>query len=252
MVLTPDSLLALSDRLDVIFSMVDIQHQLPPLRAHLCPLCGATSASHWHRRGERDYWCCQQCQLVSVPIAQHVSAAQEKAEYDQHENTLDDAGYRRFLARTFYAVVDRMSPGSEGLDFGCGPGPALAAMFEEAGYPVALYDLYYRPDSEVLQRRFDFITLTEVIEHLAQPAEVLASLWQQLLPGGLLVIQTQQVRDQAAFQQWRYIHDPTHIAFYAPATFRWLAQWLGAVSLESVAADVVVLRKAEDVDDEPA
>lgn len=227
--------------------MVDIKHLIPAPEAHLCPLCGATQASHWHRRGKRDYWCCQHCQLVRVPIQQHISADQEKAEYDRHENTLDDAGYRRFLGRTFSAVVDRMPPGHHGLDFGCGPGPALAAMFEEAGYPVALYDLFYRPDSEVLQRRFHFITLTEVIEHLAQPAPVLSSLWQQLLPGGLLVIQTQQVRDQAAFQQWRYIHDPTHIAFYAPATFRWLAQWLGAAALERVAADVVVLRKAGEL-----
>ncbi|PTY35891.1 hypothetical protein BGP77_00760 [Saccharospirillum sp. MSK14-1] len=232
--------------------MVDIDHQIPALGAHKCPLCGATQALHWHRRGERDYWCCQRCQLVSVPVQQHVSAELEKAEYDRHENTLDDVGYRRFLGRTFYTITDRMPPGCQGLDFGCGPGPALAAMLEEAGYPVALYDLYYRPDSEVLQRRFHFITLTEVIEHLAEPAKVLSQLWQQLLPGGLLVIQTQQVRDQAAFRQWRYIHDPTHIAFYAPATFRWMAQWLEAADLEIVTADVVALRKAGALGDESA
>ncbi|WP_232819290.1 class I SAM-dependent methyltransferase [Saccharospirillum mangrovi] len=205
----------------------------------------------WHRRGERDYWCCHQCQLVSVPVQQRISAADEKAEYDRHENTLDDAGYRRFLSRTFNALVERLPPGSTGLDFGCGPGPALAAMFEEAGFPVALYDLFYRPDSDVLQRRYDFITLTEVIEHLGSPWEVLSMLWQQLHPGGKLAIQTQPVRDQAAFRQWRYIHDPTHIAFYAPATFEWLARRLGAERLETVAADVVILHKPGHLADRP-
>lgn len=252
MVLVADSLLALANLSQVTLSMVDIEYQNTAPGAYVCPLCGATKMVNWHRRGERHYWCCQHCQLVSVPAQQHISAAEEKAEYDRHENTLDDTGYRRFLARTFYAVIDRLPPGRQGLDFGCGPGPALAAMFEEAGYPMALYDLYYRPDDEVLQRPFDFITLTEVIEHLAQPAKVLAHLWQRLRSGGLLVIQTQQVRDQAAFKQWRYLHDPTHIAFYAPATFSWLAQWLGAVRLERVGADVVVLRKAAELDDEPA
>lgn len=239
----PNSLLALSDLIPVTDSMVELDHQIPAQGANECPLCNGVDASWWHRRGSRDYWCCHQCQLVFVPFQQRVSAEREKAEYDRHENTLDDAGYRRFLARTFNAVVERMPEGSQGLDFGCGPGPALAAMFEQAGYSIALFDLFYRPDSEVLQRHFDFITLTEVIEHLGSPAQVLSGLWQQLRPGGLLAIQTQQVRDQQAFRQWRYIHDPTHIAFYSPATFNWLANWLGAASWEAVGRDVVLLHK---------
>lgn len=124
-------------------------------------------------------------------------------------------------------------------------------MFEEAGFSMALYDLFYRPDSEVLQHHYDFITLTEVIEHLGSPWQVLHLLWQQLRPGGLLAIQTQQVRDQSAFRQWRYIHDPTHIAFYAPATFAWLARQLGAAQLEAVAADVVILHKAGTLGSQP-
>lgn len=183
-----------------------------------------------------------------VPASQHLDPGDEKAEYDKHENEVGDPGYRRFLSRALNAIVREAPPGARGLDFGCGPGPALALMLEEAGYPTALYDLYYRPDETVWQAGYDFIVLTEVIEHLARPDRELSRLWHRLEPGGCLVIQTQRVLDQAAFRRWRYIHDPTHIAFYAEATFHWLARWLGADSLDFPDRDLALLRRKRSSD----
>ena len=181
--------------------------------------------------------------MVFVPEAQHLDSVREKAEYDKHDNDVTDIGYRRFLSRPFEAVTRTQPPGARGLDFGCGPGPALAMMLEEAGYPTTVYDLYYHPDDSVFEACYDFITLTEVIEHLARPDRVLARLWRHLEPGGCLAIQTQRVRDQSAFREWRYIHDPTHIAFYSEATFRWLARWLGSDRLDFPERDVVLVHK---------
>lgn len=207
-----------------------------------CPLCDNKKIVHWHRRGQRDYWCCERCALVFVPPAQHLSPAREKAEYDKHDNRIDDPGYRRFLSASLRAVTDRLAPGSRGLDFGCGPGPALAAMLAESGYPTRLYDLYYHLDESVWNERYDFITLTEVIEHLAEPRPVLDRLWERLHPGGVLVIQTQRVLDRRAFRDWRYLHDLTHIAFYSETTFAWLGRALSA-RVECVSRDVAVLGK---------
>lgn len=211
-----------------------------------CPLCAHKKIDHWHRRKLRDYWCCRNCGLVFVPPEQQLAPGEEKAEYDKHENKIDDAGYRRFLSPAFRAIVNGLPPGSGGLDFGCGPGPALAAMLSEAGYPTRLYDLYYRPDETVWDRSYKFISLTEVIEHLARPWPILQRLWSHLHPGGRLVVQTQRVMNQAAFRQWRYLHDPTHIAFYADSTFEWLGRALGAVGTEFVGRDLVVLVKPFD------
>lgn len=208
-----------------------------------CPLCGAKKIAHWHHWRERDYWCCLACQLVFVPADQHVSETREKAEYDKHDNRIDDAGYRRFLSPSFHAITGSLPLGSSGLDFGCGPGPALAAMLSEAGYPTRLYDLYYHPDDNVWRYQYDFISLTEVIEHLARPWPILQRLWSHLRPGGRLVIQTQRVRDREAFRRWRYLHDPTHISFYAGATFVWLGRALSARRVDRVGRDVVVLEK---------
>lgn len=208
-----------------------------------CPLCGVRSSQWWHRRKQRDYWHCTVCQLVFVSRDQQVSAAAEKAEYDRHQNKVYDPGYRRFLARPWQAVCDRVPAGSAGLDFGCGPAPALATMLEETGYSVSLYDAFYYPDKAVLAGRYAFICLTEVIEHLASPAQVLPELWGLLEDDGWLVIQTQRVRDREAFAHWCYVNDPTHIAFYSEATFAWLAEHLGARDWDVADRDVVVLRK---------
>ena len=173
-----------------------------------------------------------------VPPAQHLSSGQEKAYYDLHDNQPDDPGYRRFLGRLFRPLNQRLSPNSRGLDFGCGPGPTLSKMFEEAGHSVALYDPYYAPDKSVLSRRYDFITLSEVVEHMAEPCKHLDGLWAGLAPGGWLGIMTKRVRNQKAFGTWHYITDPTHIGYFSDATFRWLR---GRWSMKGIPASLVIV-----------
>ncbi len=214
---------------------------------HACPLCEGTSIVPYHRDKTRDYLGCRTCHLVFVPATQHLCAKAEKAHYDLHENRPDDPGYRRFLDRLFTPLNERLSPHAQGLDFGCGPGPTLSKMFEEAGHSVALYDPYYAPDGSVLDARYDFITLSEVAEHLAAPGKVLDGLWASLAPGGWLGIMTKRVRDREAFGTWHYITDPTHIGFFSEATFRWLTgRWssMGTpATLIVTGSDVVLIGK---------
>jgi SAM-dependent methyltransferase len=209
---------------------------------HTCPLCNGKKIMPYHRDKVRDYLQCGACDLVFVPPGQHISTAAEKAYYDLHENHVDDPGYRRFLDRLFTPLNTRLAPHSNGLDFGSGPGPALPAMFREAGHRVTLYDPHYAPDNLVLADPYDFITLSEVAEHLAAPGVALDKLWQCLNPGGWLAIMTKRVRDQDAFKTWHYITDPTHIAYFSEATFSWLAERWSAES-EISGADVVLFKK---------
>lgn len=206
-----------------------------------CPLCGSPS-SHFHQDARRPYFQCPGCDLVHVPRAWQLDSKEEKAVYDQHENRVDDPGYRAFLARLAGPLLEQLPARSQGLDFGCGPGPALASMLREQGHEVALYDLYYAPHPEVFSRQWDFITATEVVEHLGQPRLELERLWQCLKNGGLLAIMTKRVTSAQAFATWHYKNDPTHISFFSESTFKWLAaQWQAELTL--VANDVVILRK---------
>lgn len=51
------------------------------------------------QRQKRAYFQCQQCFLVFADRTTLLTAEQEKAQYDLHQNQLDDQGYRKFLSR---------------------------------------------------------------------------------------------------------------------------------------------------------
>ncbi len=215
-----------------------------------CPLCQGNDLLAWAEDRRRPYLGCQECGLVSVPPSYHLQAEQEKAEYDLHENSLADVGYRKFLMRASTPLISRLnnmelsSAQLRGLDFGCGPAPLLAKMLGESGFVCDRYDLFYFPDKTLLSENYDFIVTTEVVEHLSQPGKVLDELWQQIKPGGVFVIMTKRVIDQAAFKSWHYKNDPTHIVFFADASFEWLAsRW--QASLEFADQDVAIFTKSE-------
>jgi len=215
---------------------------------NFCSLCGGIRIAAYHSDKVRDYLHCLTCDLVFVPRAQHLSAGAEKVYYDLHENQPDDPGYRRFLDRLFRPLNQRLPANATGLDFGCGPGPTLSRMFTEAGHEMAVFDLHYAPDETVLPGSYDFITLSEVAEHLAEPGRELDRLWDSLHPGGWLGVMTKRVRDRDAFKTWHYITDPTHVSYFSEATFRWLAaHWSGmgpTAALTIVGNDVVLINKA--------
>lgn len=211
-----------------------------------CPLCRSTHSAFYSSDKQREYWQCAQCTLVFVPPLFYVSATLERAQYDLHENN-DSAGYRAFLNRLAQPLLMRIKPVSVGLDFGCGPGPVLATMLKAAGHHMDLFDIFYQPDNAVFSRQYDFITATEVIEHLHNPYDELARLWSCLQPNGYLGIMTKLVKDKTAFSNWHYKIDPTHVCFYSVDTFQYLAKQLGAI-VEFVSADVILLQKASSAE----
>jgi hypothetical protein len=207
-----------------------------------CPLCHAGAGEAYWADDRRTYLRCPLCALVYVPPAYYPTAVAEKAEYDLHENSPGDAGYRHFLSRLFRPMRARLSPGARGLDFGSGPGPTLSVLFQEAGHDVALYDPFYAPDTSVFDRRYDFITASEVVEHLHRPRQELDRLWRCLRRGGTLGVLTQLVINRKRFSRWRYKDDATHVCFWSRATFEWLAAQWGA-DLSFVGSDVILLAK---------
>jgi len=213
-----------------------------------CPLCGNAKSSLLATDPQpvlkhREYWQCEICKLIFVAPQFLLSASQEKAVYELHENNPSDDGYRRFLLPACNAVCEFVAPPALGLDFGAGPGPTLSLMLEAHGYACAIYDPYFAPNENVWAQPYDFITSTEVFEHLHSPQEELAKLLAHIKPNGILVIMTMLWREQCDFIHWSYKNDPTHIVFYSEDTFRWIASHF-SLRLEKFAGNVVVLRKS--------
>jgi len=212
-----------------------------------CPLCQENADNEFYQDRHRNYFVCGHCHLVFVPPEQWLSETEEKAAYDLHQNSPADPEYRRFLSRLFLPLRDRIAPESHGLDFGSGPGPTLSIMFEEIGHTITIYDHFFAKNPAALQQTYDFITTTEVVEHLHDPEKILRQLWTLLNPGGYLGLMTKLVRDRNAFATWHYKNDRTHVCFFSRETFEWLAdQW--QAELEFFGNDVMLFYKRTNHD----
>lgn len=190
------------------------------------------------------YHRCQRCKATWLDPAHYLSPDKELAHYQTHQNDADDEGYRKYLSRLADPLLDRLMSNSSGLDYGCGPGPALAAMMREAGHRMAVYDPFFAPDKVPLAGTCDFITCTETAEHFHNPRREFAMLASLLEPDGILAVMTIFQTDDERFEGWRYRQDPTHVVFYRPCTFEVIAGQLG-LSCEIVSADVVFLINRE-------
>lgn len=205
-----------------------------------CPLCSSNATYHFHRDAQRDYFRCRVCDLIAVPPGQRLSPEAEKAVYDQHDNRPDDPRYRAFLSRLFIPLSQRLKAGAEGLDFGAGPGPTLSLMLAEAGFPTQIHDPFFHPNSTALTQQYDFITASEVVEHLFAPGKIFETLVMCLKPGGWLGVMTK--RTPADFSIWHYKQDPTHVVFFSEASFVWLAR-KHDLDLTFSGPDVVLLQR---------
>ena len=208
----------------------------------ICPLCVNATRAFCEDRVRR-YFECPGCGLVSADPASHLSPEDERAIYDLHQNDPADAGYRRFLSRMADPLVAKLVPSMRGLDFGCGPGPALSSMLRQAGMAMADYDPCYAPDATLLAAQYDFVTCTEVVEHFRDPLAGWTQLASLVRLGGWLGVMTQLAPEVPAnFLRWRYRDDRTHVSFHRLATLRWLATRFGFV-LEQVESQAFLLRK---------
>lgn len=214
------------------------------LPEHHCPLCDTLVTDVFYQ-DKRDFYRCSDCSLVFVPDHQFLSVEQEKSLYDKHNNSPDDPYYRTFLSRLFIPVSERLAPESHGLDFGSGPGPTLSIMFTEIGHKMNIFDVFYANDSKVLAHKYDFITASEVVEHLHHPKKELDRLWSYLKHDGILGIMTKRVINQEAFSHWHYKNDLTHVCFFSIKTFQWLADYWGA-SLFFPGKDVALFIKQKN------
>ncbi|MEC7816606.1 MAG: class I SAM-dependent methyltransferase [Pseudomonadota bacterium] len=207
-----------------------------------CPVCETPSLTPFREVDHKRYLRCGVCEATVMAPECRLTGEEERAIYELHDNHPEDEGYRRFLSKLTEPLRPKLAPDAQGLDFGCGPGPALARMLEGEGFGVTLYDPFFYPDDTALSQSYDFITCTEVVEHLYQPARIFEQLNGLLKPGGWLGVMTCFQTDDDRFDRWHYRRDPTHVVFYREATFAWLANRFGW-RMEIPRKDVVLLQK---------
>ncbi len=181
-----------------------------------CPVCGSEGGYFldYEAKGRR-FLLCPVCSLVYQEDSTLPDADSEKKRYEQHRNNPDDAGYVQWLQSFIDKAVMPWYEGGRVLDFGSGPTPVLTHMLERLGMDVTSYDPYFFP---LWPDRHDYslILLCEVLEHIHNPVKAFMDLYELASENGVISVRTQFLPspEPAAFRNWWYKEDPTHIRFY--------------------------------------
>ncbi|TGM42471.1 class I SAM-dependent methyltransferase [Leptospira biflexa] len=196
-----------------------------------CPLCESTS-NPFHQNKFRSYSRCTNCFAIFMDFEYRPTNEEEKKRYLEHNNDILDTNYQNFLMPIVEKVIQFQTPEDSGMDFGAGPGPVVAYLLKQSGYEICLYDPYFHPNEENLSRSYDYIILTEVVEHFHDPKKEFQKLHSLLKPKGRLYILTHPYDDSIVFENWYYKNDQTHTFFYTKNTFEWIKSFFEFQSLE--------------------
>ena len=190
----------------------------------ICPICSGTNVFSFQLIGSIEYFRCKTCLGLFIDPKSRLSPEEEKERYSLHNNDVDDPEYRKFLSKLYYPLIKKLKKESIGLDYGCGPGPALASMLREEGFSVDIYDPYFFPNESYRDKVYDFITCTEAAEHFYKPQREFNKLDQVLADKGILGVMTNFYEDTINFEDWYYRKDPTHVVFYTAKTLQCIAE----------------------------
>jgi SAM-dependent methyltransferase len=197
-----------------------------------CGLCHGEADLFFETR-DKKYYRCGQCSAIFLDPACYVSKENEKKRYEEHNNNVDDPGYRKFVEPIVSLIRERFNIKHKGLDFGSGTGPVIAKLLREKGYDVELYDPFFCDNPKALEKKYDFIICCEVIEHFHFPAKEFKLLKSLLSPGGMLFCMTDLYSEKTDFKNWYYKNDPTHVFFYHQSTLARIKSLSGFSSVEN-------------------
>lgn len=196
-----------------------------------CLLCQSPNSNAFKvvKKPERSYFHCEDCDFIFMNPAERLTSEEEKQRYDLHQNE-ESAGYLAFFDPLIKGVTDHFkAAGVESLaltslDYGCGPTATLSKLLSAHGFETSNYDAFYFTDTETLKRTYHLITSTEVWEHLHNPKMEIERMLSLLKPGGILAIMTSAHKGEAAFHDWHYRRDLTHVGFFSERSMNWIAE----------------------------
>ena len=202
-------------------------------------------------------------QIEPTPSPEEIEEFYSKEFYDSYPNFNDSAlevqqkdkewldDRRQEIVESISSLLGRPLEGLEVLDIGCGWGENLF-YFNEKG--MACYGFDPAPEAveyaqkrglnvltsgmdkmNVFDKKFDVVTLFNVLEHLSDPVETIREIKSELLkPGGVLIIdvpnefnafQTAAV-DIHDLNQW-WVGPPAHLNYFSVTTLNNLLEGCG-------------------------
>ncbi len=190
-----------------------------------CPMCHFSFVSNPWNDYEQIYSSDYYTGKGADPLADYMF------ELEQPHQTIRLYEWRGIL-KVIKSLID-IGPTTNWLDYGCGNGGLLRYClerekcqivgFEEgwikekvAGYSIRLLDSDHL---DTLDGNFDIVTAIEVLEHVADPLQVLKRIRRLLKPTGLFFYTTGNAGPfRNRLLSWRYVVPEVHISFFEPET----------------------------------
>lgn len=207
-----------------------------------CKICQAPVAESLSMKDSRVFHYCDQCEFISLDPEFILSHSEEKSRYDLHENTIDNPGYVAMFEKFIKHAVEPYQVKTI-LDYGSGPGPVLVELLSRANYQVDNYDPYYAAKEFGENQQFDMVVSTETFEHFNEPLETIAAVVERLKPAAYLSLQTVFACKPEELEKWWYKNDETHVSFYSPKTFEYIADKFDLKIIWHNGKDTITLQK---------
>ena len=210
-----------------------------------CLICKRDTNIIEDKRNKWQFLHCKKCEFIFKDPANYINSTDELKQYQNHNNTMQSRGYvemfEKFIAITFEKYLKDITTV---LEFGSGSGPVLAELLKQKDLDVDIYDKFFAPKKVYKDKKYDLITSTEVLEHIANPVEIFDFFASHIKEGGYLALMTQfHTNNAEEFQKWWYKNDPTHICFFRPHTFEVLASMSRFEILKHDSKKSILLKK---------
>jgi ubiquinone/menaquinone biosynthesis C-methylase UbiE len=143
----------------------------------LCPVCFAEAKFMFIKSGTY-YYQCNHCRTLFSDALVNDNMVGGTNEPVRNENNTER------IER-----IKKYGTGISVLDFGCGHGLFVRDM-RKAGLDAVGYDKFNTLVNVLPNRKFDVVTMIEVIEHLNHPFDEINQIYKLLNPGGIVYIET--------------------------------------------------------------
>jgi len=228
-----------------------------------CPLCGSPESADHGAIPDNDFfagrvlahalsggrlWSCRECDsMFRHPL---LSPLEYSRLYEAGDALQWSGVERRRDFQLVRAMIESHPTANSILDVGCGSGEFLASLRPEiakfgaepsSGAAVFARDrgidvLAATIDRVAETRRFDIITMIDVIEHVVDPVSLLTQAYLRTAPGGFIIVSTGNPESWAwrrAFSsRFWYVSFPEHIRF---PSFRFFNSWADQAGAAAVA-----------------
>lgn len=231
-----------------------------------CGICGSTSGAvvfaavpdyEYGIPSETTLVRCAACRVVQqdpLPGRDELAAfyPADYHAYHYESSRLGDWLKTRYSRRIGRRIRDRIGPRGAVLDLGCADGSFLAALEPLGDWELHGLDINPQvirsPRSSRLRlragqldadtyppERFDAIVAVHLVEHVADPVELVAVCAKILRPGGILIgeLPNFDAWDRRLFgRYWGGLHLPRHLFFWDPDSFAALGRQAGFARVE--------------------